>query len=447
MICSEPWATAAIPPMTTKSTPPSVSARRSAPRRKSGHSGNRCLRLVGPLAQIGVHAVVALDALARREPQRVAEHGSRPRSTAARCACSTSARPITLSARCSVATVTSSPAASSRATDGWVIPSRRASCACVSPSASRAARINEPVRHRAQTISTKVDHVTSRTRAYPQRSPMSDLENRTRYEPAEAEPRVFERWEASGRFHPEPTGSPEENYSIAIPPPNVTGALHMGHALNGSIQDTLIRYARMQGTRHEVDPRHRPRRHRDPDAGRAALKAEGTSQRGARPRGVPRAHVAAGASSTAARSSTSTSGSAPPCDYEDERFTLDERYVRAVLKVFVDALRQGPDLPRQLHGQLGPGLAARRSRTSRSRTARSPTRSTTSTTRSRPATARSRSPPCARRRCWATPRSPSTPTTTATRGWWGRPRSCRSSAAGCGSSPTSTSSPSSAPAR
>ena len=75
----------------------------------------------------------------------------------------------------------------------------------------------------------------------------SDLENRTRYEPSEAEPRVFERWEASGRFHPEPDGSPEENFSIAIPPPNVTGALHMGHALNGSIQDALIRHARMQG--------------------------------------------------------------------------------------------------------------------------------------------------------------------------------------------------------
>ena len=44
---------------------------------------------------------------------------------------------------------------------------------------------------------------------------MSDLENRTRYEPAEAEPRVFERWESSGRFHPEPTGSPEENFSSA----------------------------------------------------------------------------------------------------------------------------------------------------------------------------------------------------------------------------------------
>ena len=75
------------------------------------------------------------------------------------------------------------------------------------------------------------------------------LEDRTRYEPAESEPRIFERWLESGLFHPEPEGTAAENYSIAIPPPNVTGALHMGHALNGSIQDTLIRSHRMRGKR------------------------------------------------------------------------------------------------------------------------------------------------------------------------------------------------------
>src|SRR5918911_946481 len=78
---------------------------------------------------------------------------------------------------------------------------------------------------------------------------MSDLKERTRWEPAEAEAAIFERWLDSGLFHVEPEGTAEENYSIAIPPPNVTGALHMGHALNGSIQDTLIRFARMQGKR------------------------------------------------------------------------------------------------------------------------------------------------------------------------------------------------------
>src|SRR5512144_2283511 len=76
----------------------------------------------------------------------------------------------------------------------------------------------------------------------------TDLERR-RYEPAEAEPRVFARWLESGLFSPEPDGTSAENYSIAIPPPNVTGALHMGHALNGSIQDVLIRRSRMRGVR------------------------------------------------------------------------------------------------------------------------------------------------------------------------------------------------------
>src|SRR4051794_36244161 len=75
------------------------------------------------------------------------------------------------------------------------------------------------------------------------------LEDRTRYDPAGSEAGVFARWHESGRFHPEPAGSAVANYSIAIPPPNVTGALHMGHALNGSIQDTLIRCARMRGKR------------------------------------------------------------------------------------------------------------------------------------------------------------------------------------------------------
>src|SRR5918912_375014 len=72
---------------------------------------------------------------------------------------------------------------------------------------------------------------------------------RTRYVPHDVEPRVFERWEQAGIFHPEPEGTAEQNYSIAIPPPNVTGALHMGHALNGTIQDVLIRLRRMQGRR------------------------------------------------------------------------------------------------------------------------------------------------------------------------------------------------------
>ena len=75
------------------------------------------------------------------------------------------------------------------------------------------------------------------------------LEATTRWEPAEAEARVFAGWLDGGWFSPPAEGEAKDNYSIAIPPPNVTGALHMGHALNGAIQDALIRLHRMRGTR------------------------------------------------------------------------------------------------------------------------------------------------------------------------------------------------------
>jgi valyl-tRNA synthetase len=78
---------------------------------------------------------------------------------------------------------------------------------------------------------------------------IEDLAARTRFEPAEVEPRLIAEWLQSGLFHPEPLGSAEKNYSIAIPPPNVTGALHMGHAFGGTIQDALIRQARLRGRR------------------------------------------------------------------------------------------------------------------------------------------------------------------------------------------------------
>ena len=170
---------------------------------------------------------------------------------------------------------------------------------------------------------------------------MSDLTTKTRFEPAEAEPRIMERWLASGLFHAEPEGTAAENYSIAIPPPNVTGALHMGHALNGSIQDVLIRHHRMRDKRSEVDPRHRSRGHRDPEAGREAARR-------ARARRARR---------SAARPSSSGSGTGAAeyggtiieqfkrlgasCDYDRERFTLDEGYHHAVLKVFVDLYADG----------------------------------------------------------------------------------------------------------
>jgi valyl-tRNA synthetase len=168
----------------------------------------------------------------------------------------------------------------------------------------------------------------------------TDLESRTRYDPSEAEPRVAERWVASGLFHPENEGTPDENYSIAIPPPNVTGALHMGHALNNTMQDALIRLHRMRG--------HRVKWILGTDhAGIAtqtqvekALAAEGTSREAiGREAFVERTWEWTRTYGGTIVEQLKRLGAS--CDYEDERFTLDEGYVRAVMKVFVDLYEKG----------------------------------------------------------------------------------------------------------
>ena len=66
------------------------------------------------------------------------------------------------------------------------------------------------------------------------------------FSPKEAEGRIYAQWEASGAFHAgrKPQAEP---YCIVIPPPNITGRLHIGHALNNTLQDILARFERMRG--------------------------------------------------------------------------------------------------------------------------------------------------------------------------------------------------------
>jgi valyl-tRNA synthetase len=169
---------------------------------------------------------------------------------------------------------------------------------------------------------------------------LKELEQRTRFDPAQVEPGIVERWLASGLFHPTPEGNAAENYSIAIPPPNVTGSLHMGHALNGSIQDVLVRYRRMTGRRTKwiLGTDH---------AGIAtqaqvekALRAEGTSRSElGREEFVRRVwewreHYGHTIVEQLKRLGAS-------CDYSEERFTLDDGYHRAVVAVFVALYEQG----------------------------------------------------------------------------------------------------------
>ena len=169
---------------------------------------------------------------------------------------------------------------------------------------------------------------------------MSELEERKRYEPAEVEPRIVEKWLQSGLFSPEPEGSAEENYSIAIPPPNVTGVLHMGHALNGSIQDCLARHHRMRGQRTKwiLGTDH---------AGIATqtkveqqLAEEGTSRKElGRDEFVDRVWQWRSEYGGTIVEQLKRLGAS--VDYAAERFTLDEGYVKAVLKVFVALYEKG----------------------------------------------------------------------------------------------------------
>ena len=64
------------------------------------------------------------------------------------------------------------------------------------------------------------------------------------YDPRDIEQRLYQRWEANGWFAPSGRGAP---YSIVIPPPNVTGTLHMGHAFQHTLMDALTRQHRMEG--------------------------------------------------------------------------------------------------------------------------------------------------------------------------------------------------------
>jgi valyl-tRNA synthetase len=166
------------------------------------------------------------------------------------------------------------------------------------------------------------------------------LEETTRWDPGAVEQRVFSSWIDGGHFHPEASGSPEDNYSIAIPPPNVTGALHMGHALNGSIQDVLIRMQRMRGrnTIWILGTDH---------AGIATqavvekeLAAQGTSRHElGREKFVEKVWEWREKYGSTIVEQFKRLGAS--CDYERERFTLDEGYAQAVLRVFVALHEKG----------------------------------------------------------------------------------------------------------
>jgi valyl-tRNA synthetase len=163
---------------------------------------------------------------------------------------------------------------------------------------------------------------------------LATLRERKRYDPTEVEPRILREWLAAGYFHPEATGMPDENFSVAIPPPNVTGELHMGHAFNGAFQDALVRMRRMQGSRNTLWAL---------GTDHAGIATQVLVERQLASEGLSRQELGREEFVRRVWKWKERYGSTiieqykrlgASCDYERERFTMDEPYVSAVYKVF-----------------------------------------------------------------------------------------------------------------
>ncbi|MBY0531015.1 MAG: valine--tRNA ligase [Xanthobacteraceae bacterium] len=162
------------------------------------------------------------------------------------------------------------------------------------------------------------------------------------YQPAEIEDRIYRAWEDAGAFDcMRPERKAAAPYSIVIPPPNVTGSLHMGHALNNTLQDILARFERMRG--------------RDvlwqPGTDHAGIATQMVVERQLMERQEPgRREMGREKFLERVWEWKAESGGTivnqlkrlgASCDWRRERFTMDEGLSRAVLKVFVELYRAG----------------------------------------------------------------------------------------------------------
>ena len=159
------------------------------------------------------------------------------------------------------------------------------------------------------------------------------------YEPQEVEDRIYRFWEEGGYFHAE--AHPDKKpYTIVMPPPNITGQLHMGHALDETLQDILIRWRRMQGYEAMWVP--------GTDHASIATEAkivEAMAKEGLTKEDLGREGVLERAwawkETYAGRIEQQLKKLGSSCDWERERFTLDEGCSKAVREVFVRLYEKG----------------------------------------------------------------------------------------------------------
>ena len=161
------------------------------------------------------------------------------------------------------------------------------------------------------------------------------------YDPKETEGRIYNLWEESGYFNPD--NLPERNgqtFTIALPPPNVTGTLHMGHALNATIQDILIRQKRMQGYKTLWIP----------GTDHAGIATQNVVEKDLKKQGISRHDLGKEKFLEKVWEWKEKYGNiildqlkkiGSSCDWSRTRFTMDERYSEAVKVAFLHYHKKG----------------------------------------------------------------------------------------------------------
>ncbi|MEM9148513.1 MAG: class I tRNA ligase family protein, partial [Pseudomonadota bacterium] len=162
------------------------------------------------------------------------------------------------------------------------------------------------------------------------------------FDAAEAEPRIYADWEEAGCFVAG-AGAAEgaETFCIVIPPPNVTGSLHMGHALNNTLQDILVRWHRMRG----FDTLWQPGTDHAGIATQMVVERKLATEGNISRRDMGRAAFVERVWQQKAESEGVILGQlkrlGASCDWSRTRFTMDEGLSKAVLKVFVELFNKG----------------------------------------------------------------------------------------------------------
>ncbi len=169
---------------------------------------------------------------------------------------------------------------------------------------------------------------------------MEEMNNLAKtYDPAQVEDRLYKEWTEKGYFHAEPDNS-KKPFTIVIPPPNITGQLHMGHALDNTLQDILIRWKRMQGFCTLWLP----------GTDHASIATEAKIVEAMAKEGITKEQIGREKFLEKAWEWKKVYGGriveqlkklGSSCDWDRERFTMDEGLNKAVIEVFIKLYRKG----------------------------------------------------------------------------------------------------------